>query len=124
MKENGSEKYPAEAGGGEQKDTGFTCREVYEEGAALLQDLEDGRLDARLLLEHYCGIPAHRLLADPETAVKAEEREAFLAVQMIADSGKLISMDLVEVNPILDERNKTGILASDIIQMALGKKVY
>ena len=57
----------------------FTCREVYEEGAALLEELEDGRLDARLLLEYYCGIPAHRLLADPETAVKAEEREAFLA---------------------------------------------
>ena len=51
-------------------------------------------------------------------------REAFLAAEMIADSGKLISMDLVEVNPILDERNKTGILASDIIQLALGKKVY
>ena len=51
-------------------------------------------------------------------------REAFLAVQMLADSGKLISMDLVEVNPILDERNKTGILASDLIQMALGKRMY
>ncbi len=51
-------------------------------------------------------------------------REAFLAVEMIADSGKLISMDLVEVNPILDERNKTGILASELIQLALGKKVY
>lgn len=51
-------------------------------------------------------------------------REAFLAVEMIADSGKLLSMDLVEVNPILDERNKTAIMASDLIQLALGKKVY
>lgn len=51
-------------------------------------------------------------------------REAFLAAEMIADSGKLISMDLVEVNPILDERNKTAIMASDLIQLALGKKVY
>lgn len=51
-------------------------------------------------------------------------REAFLAVEMLADSGKLISMDLVEVNPILDERNKTGMLASDLIQLALGKQVY
>jgi arginase family enzyme len=33
-------------------------------------------------------------------------------------------MDLVEVNPILDERNKTGQLASDLIQLALGKKFY
>lgn len=51
-------------------------------------------------------------------------REAFLAVEMIAQSGKLLSMDLVEVNPVLDERNKTGKLASDLIQMALGKAVY
>ena len=51
-------------------------------------------------------------------------REAFLAVEMLADSGKMISMDLVEVNPILDERNKTGMLASELIQLALGKQVY
>ena len=51
-------------------------------------------------------------------------REAFLAVEMLAASGKLISMDLVEVNPILDERNKTGQLASELIQLALGKEVY
>lgn len=51
-------------------------------------------------------------------------REAFLAVEMIAQSGKLISMDLVEVNPILDERNKTGQLASELIQLALGKVVF
>ena len=51
-------------------------------------------------------------------------REAFLTVEMLAASGKLISMDLVEVNPILDERNKTGQLASELIQLALGKEVY
>lgn len=51
-------------------------------------------------------------------------REAFLAVEMLAQSGKLISMDLVEVNPILDERNKTGILASELIQLAMGKVIY
>ncbi len=51
-------------------------------------------------------------------------REAFLAVEMLARSGKLISMDLVEVNPILDERNKTGKLASELIQLALGKVVF
>ncbi len=51
-------------------------------------------------------------------------REAFLAVETLAESGKLVSMDMVEVNPILDERNKTGILASELIQSALGKVVY
>lgn len=51
-------------------------------------------------------------------------REAFLAVGMLAQSGKLISMDLVEVNPILDERNKTARMASELIQLALGKVVF
>ena len=51
-------------------------------------------------------------------------REAFLAVEMLADSGQLCSMDMVEVNPILDERNKTGILAAELIQSALGKTVF
>ena len=51
-------------------------------------------------------------------------REAFLAVEMLAQSGKLISMDLVEVNPILDDKNKTGRMASELIQLALGKVVF
>lgn len=51
-------------------------------------------------------------------------REAFLAVESLADSGKLLAMDMVEVNPILDIRNKTAILASELIQSALGKSVY
>ena len=51
-------------------------------------------------------------------------REAFLAVETIARSQKLVSLDMVEVNPILDERNKTGILASELVQSALGKVVF
>ncbi len=51
-------------------------------------------------------------------------RESFIAVELLAQSGKLLSMDMVEVNPILDERNKTGILASKLIQSTLGDKVY
>ena len=47
----------------------YSCRQVYEEGAALLEELEDGRLDARLLLEHFCGINTNRLLSDPESPV-------------------------------------------------------
>ena len=57
-------------------------------------------------------------------AVDGERNSETLAVEMLADSGMLLSMDLVEVNPILDERNKTGQLASDLIQLALGKKFY
>jgi arginase len=51
-------------------------------------------------------------------------REAFLAAELVAASGKLIALDMVEINPILDERNKTGILACELILSFLGKTVY
>lgn len=51
-------------------------------------------------------------------------REAFLAVEILAESQTLLSMDMVEVNPILDEQNKTGKLAAELILSALGKVVF
>ncbi len=56
----------------------YSCREVYEEGAALLSQLQEGRLDARLLLEHFCKINTNRLLAEPDSPVGEKDREAFL----------------------------------------------
>ena len=51
-------------------------------------------------------------------------REAFLAAEMVAESGKLIALDMVEVNPILDHCNKTGALACELILSFLGKTLY
>ncbi|MFX0072016.1 MAG: arginase, partial [Candidatus Hermodarchaeota archaeon] len=50
-------------------------------------------------------------------------REAHLACELIAESQKMVSMDLVEINPILDYANKTGKLAVEFISSALGKKI-
>ena len=50
-------------------------------------------------------------------------REAQLSMEMIADSDKLSSMDVVEVNPILDRENATAILAVELVLSALGKKI-
>lgn len=51
-------------------------------------------------------------------------REAHLAVELIAETERLVGMDLVEVNPILDERNRTGELAVQLALSALGKRVW
>jgi len=51
-------------------------------------------------------------------------REAFLAAELVALSGKLVALDMVEINPILDERNRTGILACELILAFLGKTVF
>ena len=48
-------------------------------------------------------------------------REAQLCMEMIADTGRLGSLDIVELNPALDERNRTAILAVDLIESLFGK---
>lgn len=50
-------------------------------------------------------------------------REAHLALELVNDTDGLISMDCVETNPILDDRNKTGTLAVELILSALGKTI-
>jgi arginase len=51
-------------------------------------------------------------------------REAHLAMEMIADCACLLSMDVVEVNPILDIHNKTAELAVGLIGSAFGERIY
>lgn len=50
-------------------------------------------------------------------------REAHLALELLAQSGGLRSLDLVEVNPILDIRNTTAELAVELALSALGKRI-
>ncbi|MCM2346021.1 arginase [Acidovorax soli] len=48
-------------------------------------------------------------------------REAQLCMEMIADSGCLASLDIVELNPALDVRNRTAALAVDLVESLFGK---
>ena len=48
-------------------------------------------------------------------------REAQLCMEMIADSGRLASLDVVELNPALDVRNQTALLSVDLIESLFGK---
>ena len=52
------------------------------------------------------------------------QREAHLACELIAETGKLIGMDLVEVNPILDVQNQTATLAVEFALSALGRRIW
>ena len=51
-------------------------------------------------------------------------REAHLAMEFLADSGHVSSMDIVEVNPILDNQNKTAELAVSLICSLFGKRIF
>jgi arginase len=50
-------------------------------------------------------------------------REAHLAMEMISDSQKMLALDLVEINPILDVQNQTAILGVGLVSSALGKRI-
>ena len=52
------------------------------------------------------------------------QREAHLACELIAETGRLVGMDLVEVNPILDIQNQTALLAVDFALTALGSRIW
>lgn len=51
-------------------------------------------------------------------------REVHLALELIADAGKMTSLDIVEVNPTLDLENRTAILAAELILSAFGKRIF
>ena len=50
-------------------------------------------------------------------------REAHMVMEMVADSGLLTSLDLVEVNPVLDMQNQTASLGAELALSALGMKI-
>ena len=51
-------------------------------------------------------------------------REAHLALELVAESGLAGSLEVVEVNPILDRENTTAMTAVELVASALGKTIY
>jgi len=50
-------------------------------------------------------------------------RESHMIMELVADSNQLIALDLVEVNPTLDNRNATAEFAAELALSALGKRI-
>ncbi|HKA23919.1 MAG TPA: arginase [Candidatus Eisenbacteria bacterium] len=107
----------------------FTMRDIDERGMrAVMSDALAAALDGTKGVHVSLDID----FMDPDlapgtgTVVRGgvTEREAHLAMEMVADTGKLLSMDVTEINPVLDERNQTARLAVDLTLSALGKRVY
>jgi arginase len=68
--------------------------------------------------------PRHAPGVGTPVAAGLTQREAHLICEMVAESGRLLGMDMVEVNPILDIQNQTAHLAMDLILTALGKRIW
>ncbi|PYV82407.1 MAG: arginase [Acidobacteria bacterium] len=106
----------------------FTMRDIDERGMRSV--VEEA---IKIATQHTAGLAVSWDMdfLDPSyapgvgTPVKggASYREAHLAMEMIADTNKLLSLELVEVNPVLDHMNTTASLGVELILSALGKKI-
>ncbi len=106
----------------------YTMRDIDERG---MRDVVDEAI--RLASDGTAGIHLSFDLdvVDPEDAPGTGTpvwggityREAHLAMEMVADRAQIVAVDLVEVNPVLDTQNMTGILAAELAQSALGKRI-
>lgn len=106
----------------------FTMREIDGRGMASVMDEAIMRVSAATA-GFYVSFDMDAL--DPQEAPGVgtpvigglSYREAHLAMEMVADSGRLLGLDLVEVNPILDRMNVTAELAVAFALSALGKRI-
>jgi arginase len=116
---------------GTVRDTGvraFTMREIDERGMRAVMD-EAIAIATRGTAGFHLSLDMD--FVDPEyapgvgTPVRggATYRESHLAMEVVCDSGRMVSIEVVEVNPVIDEVNRTADLAVELILSAVGKKI-
>jgi arginase len=106
----------------------FTMRDIDERGMRTVME-EALRMAGRGTAGYHISLDMDWI--DPEdapgvgTPVRggATYREAHLAMEIIADHGRMLSFEIVEVNPVIDEHNRTADLAVELAQSAFGKKI-
>jgi arginase len=106
----------------------YTMRDIDEHGMRAV--MEDAlRAAGRGTIGYHVSLDMDWI--DPEdapgvgTPVRggATYREAHLAMEILADHGRLLSFEIVEVNPVIDDRNRTADLAVELACSAFGKKI-
>jgi arginase len=106
----------------------FTMRDIDERGMRTVME-EALRIAGRGTAGYHVSLDMDWV--DPEdapgvgTPVRggATYREAHLAMEIIADHGRMLSFEIVEVNPVIDEHNRTAELAVELALSAFGKKI-
>jgi arginase len=106
----------------------YTMRDIDERGMRAVME-ESLRAAASGTVGYHVSLDMDWI--DPEdapgvgTPVRggATYREAHLAMEILADHGRLISFEIVEVNPVIDEHNRTADLAVELACSAFGKKI-
>ncbi len=106
----------------------FTMREIDERGLRAVMEeairlASDGTAGFHLSLDMDFVDPRDAPGVGTPVRGGATYREAHLAMEMICDSGQMVSMEVVEVNPVLDEANRTGDFAVELVMSGLGKRI-
>ena len=106
----------------------FTMRDIDERGlAAVMRDAlaaaGDGTAGVYVSLDMDFIDPLEAPGVGTPVRGGATYREAHLAMELVADCERLIGMDVVEVNPVLDRHNRTAELAVELMASALGRRV-
>ncbi len=106
----------------------FTMREIDERGAyEVMQEalaiVTSGTDGFHLSFDIDCVDPRFAPGVGTPVAGGLTVREAHLIMELVADSGRMVSCEIVEVNPVIDQRNITAELAAGMIHSALGGKI-
>jgi arginase len=106
----------------------FTMRDIDERGMrAVLQDAlqvaSDGTAGVHLSLDMDGVDPSEAPGVGTPVRGGFSYREAHLAMEILSDSRKLCSMEVVEVNPVLDTANRTALLGVELVMSAMGKRI-
>jgi len=106
----------------------FTMRDIDERGLRTVMEeairaASDGTDGFHLSLDMDFVDPKDAPGVGTPVRGGATYREAHLAMEMICDSGKMVSMEVVEVNPVIDEVNRTADLAVELIMSGMGKRI-
>ena len=106
----------------------FTMRDIDERGLRSVMEeairlASDGTAGFHLSLDMDFVDPQDAPGVGTPVRGGATYREAHLAMEMICDSRKMVSMEVVEVNPVIDEVNRTADLAVELIMSGLGKRI-
>jgi len=113
------------------KDTGvhvFTMRDIDERGmrevmAEALRFTTDDTAGVAVSLDMDFVDPTDAPGVGTPVRGGVTYREAHLALEMIADSNSMVSFELVEINPVIDEHNTTALLGVELVLSGLGKKI-
>jgi arginase len=113
------------------KESGVTCftmREIDERGmrtvmSEALEIANRGTDGFHLSLDLDCVDPAYAPGVGTPVSGGMTYREAHLAMEMVADTGRMLALEIVEVNPVIDEVNRTAGLAVELALSAMGKKI-